>query len=283
MFWNISPYFHVRVQNSLDVGAQFQDARPTLPCDCCTPQGSHRVATTCEERTLQIDRSITQDLSTNNIKMWAFKKIFGKCWHLPNVDLAWHPIGPVFNVESCRLGDSRRQRFLLPITAMKKGGKGWPNDEDRLWGNPGGEVIETCSPDSWLKFSVSVSIDEYFTHSWLEEEFWPGIIMVMLKERCFVIFKVEFFKYVQMTWQAVSRPRDFLVLQGCCPTDAQESALFCYYRDEAEIAVELYLPCTAVDVKRGSSRDGVAVETCWNLKHVLSYGALHALYHWVMS
>lgn len=143
-------------------------------------------------------------------------KIFGKCWHLPNVDLAWHPIGPVFNVESCRLGDSRRQRFLLPITAMKKGGKGWPNDEDRLWGNPGGEVIETCSPDSWLKFSVSVSIDEYFTHSWLEEEFWPGIIMVMLKERCFLIFKVEFFKYVQMTWQAVSRPRDFLVLQGCC-------------------------------------------------------------------
>ena len=112
-----------------------------------------------------------------------FKKKKQNIWktHLPNVpDLTWHSIGPVG--ESCRLSDSGHQRLLLPINAAEEARE---HDENRLQGgNPGGdEVIEMLL--SWLKFFVSVSIDEYFTHSWLEE-FSPRLIIVMLKVRCFL-------------------------------------------------------------------------------------------------
>ena len=217
MFWNISPYFHVSVQDSLDVGAQFQDSRPTLPCGCCTPQGSHRVATTCEERTLQIDRSMTQDLSTKNIKMWAFKIYLEKCWHLPNVDLARHPaLCSMWKAAASVIVAANASCCLSQLwrkeAERRQGMKKWRKSTLRKsWRCGDWDLL------FWLKFSVAVSIDEYFKHSWLQEEFWPRLTMVMLKERCFVRLNfLNMFKWPD-------RPYPGLVISSFCRLAAKGS------------------------------------------------------------
>ncbi len=162
-------------------------------------------------------------------------------------------------VESCRLSDSGHQRLLLPINAEEAR----EHDKNRLQGgNPGGDEVRwlrCCSPDSnslfqWVLMNIS-RIPGWKSSS-------PRLIIVMLKVRCFLrlnfyIFLNDLTGRILASW--------FPHFAGVLPKDPQESAPFCCYRDEAEIAVEPYLPRTAIDVKCGTSRDGVVVGPCWNM------------------